>query len=1430
MMQSAPALEAFALTKTRRAANGESHIWRSPDIVLQPGEFVAVQSQDPVDLALLMGMLSGLLPVAGGVLRICGEAVEDLTRRQRAHSRARHIGMLFRDPKLLPDLDVLSNVVLPQRARPEASSQRVQERAKALLERLGVDHLQSERADSLTLLEGQLVSLARALVNSPCVLLADDPTAGLDLEDARHFLVPLRQLCQEEHVAVLLGTSGADVAQRADRVISLPHDPGLAPPAAEDVGASDFFFDVYEAEVAPFARPVVPLLNLVAKPLAYTAIVSLLIIFLTYFGLNMAGFGRYGGTVQNAFTRSLDQAAAYVSDLVRGDLGSYRGQTSTYYWERQAEKPVSEALRSTVGKSLVLLLLSMLLGAIVGVPLGLIAALARHRKFSLVFIAAAIIGVSTPSFFLALLLQILEISFYRKTGITLLPVGGFGWDNHIVLPALVLAARPIAQVARISFVALSEVLDADYIRTARAKGLNSRGIVFGHALQNAGVPILSALGASLQFSLSSLPVVESLFNWPGMGSLLLTAINQNELQLAAALALVLGILFVVVQVLLDWLYRWVDPRLRSQKTGLHVRRSWLDMVGTGWSGLRELPDRLSERIPWLRRGQRDALMTLPALNGSARRSMEDQKQRDIKIRRERRRAWVQSTAGSLSFVLGTVILLALVGMVVFGQQIAPHNPYSPTPRITVNGELRFAPFAPSATFPLGTDTYGRDILTQLLYGARRTLSVAFFAVLARIALGTILGALSGWFSDSLLDRVVMGLTQVTAAFPTLLMAMVLIYAFGIRQGIWVFALALSLVGWGEAAQFVRGQVMRIREQDYVEGALAVGLGDVQLLARHVLPNLVPSLVILGCLEMGGVLMLLGELGFIGVFIGGGWNTVVGQASVTVFDVPEWGVMLAGTWRSFRSQPWMTFYPALAFTLAIIGFNLFGEGLRRLTERLTLSMHRIINRYTVGATLALGALLLIAAEGTGSWAQLVPKAREFNAERAMADIEYLASPVLEGRGIGTPGLQAAAQYVAGQFQELGLQPGSSDEEGSLTYFADVRLEYRELAETPVLELRDSSDQILMPMAYRRDYAEAPVQANPANVERSEIVWLGMSPLAQAWPGNLDIGPGDLAGKVVLAATSDLAGIFYSVRLGAMLIVTPDEILQRRETASRLGSTGYGVDTPYMLISQQVADAILAPSGYSFEELNARQTKLRADEGFLIRTGVDATVRIQATPTKYSAPVYVQALIPGEDNTLDNEVVLLVAHYDGQGLDLDGTLYPGANRNASGVAVMLEIARLFKQTDFRPKRTVMFVAWAGGELGALVDLDDILKARVGFVENYRLSAVIELDSLGAGSEDALLLNRSQSGRLTEAFQQSARRSRVNATTRGRAPDPYASLYPSPDRRIPYIQITWDGSQTRTHTPEDTAENISLDKLGDAGRVVALATMYLAHEKEY
>ena len=558
MSEETPALEAFSLTKSRRTTDHEIHTWRIPDIVVQPGECVTALGDHVSDIKLLLGMLSGLTEAEGGVLRVDSEAVEDMRRPQRARVRAHKMGFLFREPKLLSELTVLQNVVLPQK-HIGVSSRQAAERGRALLDRLGLRRLASEKPAGLTPLEGQLVALARALVNRPVIILADEPTAELPPDEAERFLSLLLEICKEEHVAVLLGTSEPHLASYTAHTVRLPATTAEPMPLTrEEISTSDLFTDLYETEISSLLGPLGPFLDFVAKPLLYTAVVASVIVFLTFFGLRMASYGRASQNVDlgRAISQSLGESVDYLGDLLRGDLGTYELRMGIYYWA-EGEWAVMDVVRRTLNKSLALLLLSMVLGALIGVPLGLVAALARNRKFSLAFIAAAIVGVSTPSFFLAMLLQILEISWYRRMGFALLPLGGFGWDSHIVLPALVLAARPIAQIARVSFVALSEVLDADYIRTARAKGLITRHILSRHALRNAGVPILAAMGTSLRFSLSSLPIVETIFQWPGMGLQLLTSIRNQEARMAATLALILGVFFVLVHVALDRFYRWV---------------------------------------------------------------------------------------------------------------------------------------------------------------------------------------------------------------------------------------------------------------------------------------------------------------------------------------------------------------------------------------------------------------------------------------------------------------------------------------------------------------------------------------------------------------------------------------------------------------------------------------------------------------------------------------------------------------------------------------------------------------------------------------------------------------------------------------------------------------------------------------------------------
>ncbi len=171
--------------------------------------------------------------------------------------------------------------------------------------------------------------------------------------------------------------------------------------------------------------------------------------------------------------------------------------------------------------------------------------------------------------------------------------------------------------------------------------------------------------------------------------------------------------------------------------------------------------------------------------------------------------------------------------------------------------------------PGGLTPSGRDLMSLILVGAQQTLLLAILAVVARTIVGVVLGAVAGWMEGTVIDRLILSAAEIIAAFPTLLLTMIIILAIGIRQGLLPFILALCFVGWGEIMQFVRGEVISIRPEPFIESAFSVGARTPRIIARHILPNLFSALISIIALEMGAVLMVLGELGFINIFIGGG---------------------------------------------------------------------------------------------------------------------------------------------------------------------------------------------------------------------------------------------------------------------------------------------------------------------------------------------------------------------------------------------------------------------------------------------------------------------------------------------------------------------------------------------------------------------------------
>jgi peptide/nickel transport system permease protein len=278
---------------------------------------------------------------------------------------------------------------------------------------------------------------------------------------------------------------------------------------------------------------------------------------------------------------------------------------------------------------------------------------------------------------------------------------------------------------------------------------------------------------------------------------------------------------------------------------------------------------------------------------------------------------------------GLLVGLLLVGALL-APWLAPHDPLA-TIMQTSGGQIVPAPYPPgTAGMPLGSDLQRRDMLSRLMHGSRYTLLLGGVAALLRIMIGGGLGMAAAWYPRT--SRAVDVLIGVSSAVPSLFFALVPIALVNrsrsVPASLATFLVVLSLTGWAETAVRCRVAVQSLRAASFVEAAYAVGLGRRAVLWRHVLPNLRDLLLVEGSYAIAAVLLLVAELGFLNVVVGGGTSEVVGTRVVASDPIfAEWGSMLARGLRQ-RNHLWLFLEPLLAFALAILGFNLLAEGLRR----------------------------------------------------------------------------------------------------------------------------------------------------------------------------------------------------------------------------------------------------------------------------------------------------------------------------------------------------------------------------------------------------------------------------------------------------------------------------------------------------------------------
>lgn len=240
------------------------------------------------------------------------------------------------------------------------------------------------------------------------------------------------------------------------------------------------------------------------------------------------------------------QFGRFVVALSRGDLGvSYRSNL-----------PVSGVIGRHFVATLWLSLLAILIASLVGIGLGVVAAYTRGSFFDLLMTVLSVLGISTPSFFLAILLIYLFAVDWR-----VLPVTGSVSVSGLVLPTIALAASSLGTIARFTRSSLLEVIEQDFVRTAKAKGLAVAAVLNKHALKNALIPVLTIMGLQFGFLLSGAIIVETVFNFPGLGWLLIQSINARDYPVLQGLMLVFALEFVLISVFVDVLYGVVDPRV-----------------------------------------------------------------------------------------------------------------------------------------------------------------------------------------------------------------------------------------------------------------------------------------------------------------------------------------------------------------------------------------------------------------------------------------------------------------------------------------------------------------------------------------------------------------------------------------------------------------------------------------------------------------------------------------------------------------------------------------------------------------------------------------------------------------------------------------------------------------------------------------------------
>jgi len=630
----------------------------------------------------------------------------------------------------------------------------------------------------------------------------------------------------------------------------------------------------------------------------------------------------------------------YMLNLIQGDLGvSFMTRMKVfdmYFIQR-------------LPNTLILSFSAAVVAIAVSIPLGIFAA----RKAGTITDAAvttfSLAGVSMPSFWLGLLLMML---FSLRLG--WLPSGGNKEGiKSLILPGICSAMVLMATSTRQTRSSMLEVLNADFLRTARAKGAPERIVIRRHALGNALIPIITAVGASICVSLAGSAVIEQVFAWPGIGRMLVEGMQNRDTPVIIGCSIMTTILYVLVMLIVDLLYAFVDPRIKAQYTAKSRKKKIPARVpvapairgpvqepeaaiSAGAAITAEAAITVEETVYSAESDAADipevSGITTPQTDSAAPR-VEYNDSTDISysgardyVTRQNENILVSEKSIDVVDVikkykkrsqfgeiwhglirnkssLAGLIILGFVFAVAIGSLFITYE------AVVVNDiPNRFSP--PSWQHPFGTDGMGRNLFLRVLYGSRYSIVIGFSAVAFSTIIGVIMGSVAAYYGG-LTDNIIMRISDTLASLPGLLLGMVIMVMLGFSMQNLI--IAVGIAGIPHFIRISRASILTVKDNEFVEAARAIGFNNLRILATQVLPNSLSPIIVQVTALLGLNILFAASLSFLGFGIPA--------------PIPEWGALISAGREYIRTSPHLALYPGLAIMVIVLGFNLLGDGLR-----------------------------------------------------------------------------------------------------------------------------------------------------------------------------------------------------------------------------------------------------------------------------------------------------------------------------------------------------------------------------------------------------------------------------------------------------------------------------------------------------------------------